>query len=698
MRTRLRNLSSAATLGVVTVVGLDAAIALFAARGLDSLWIGDAASTTAFAMAVCAVAMVCGYVASSALLIRPAWRERSRALLVAAFALFGIAWLPQPWSYSIAIRAADRVAESPETLANAIDLAVATGLAAPLPLLIGAMAALCSSLLSRGSDGTRGWGLSAAAAGLGGLFGTALAVDRLQPWPGSVDVHAWLALPSFAAAALLALLRSSSAPSPLLPPRRARTLALLALPLAIAACGLLRPVMRDSAWWPSGDEGLAAACEAPNGQPNVLLVSVDTLRADALGSYGGPVRTPHFDALAGEGVRFEAARSPASETAPSHATLFTGQRVLMHGVRKNGVPLEAGAGTLAERFRDAGYRTASFVSSFVLDPRFGWDQGFDHLDARFPRALASFDARRVWHPDAFWNGQVFEGFDRPGAWTAKAAGDWIRRQDGPFFAFVHLFDVHEPHKTLRHLRRRVAGAEIDIQGRQVDGMSDGALERLNRDYFAEVLAADEALGTLLKSLRSPAVAACTIVVVTSDHGQGLGQHGWFGHEINVFEEQLRVPLLFYWPGHAIPGHVAANPVGLEDVAPTLAEMAGLPADPAAQGRSLAAAVLLGRPFEERTTFAYRRNYETEVMGQRGHQNAVRKHGWKYIRSSDAEDALYDLGRDPGETHNLLDRQPTMLRPLAAELDEWLNAAPDREPVEPLPDDVARGLKALGYTE
>ena len=151
------------------------------------------------------------------------------------------------------------------------------------------------------------------------------------------------------------------------------------------------------------------AC-GPAAPPSVVVISVDTLRADALGAYGGLVPTPTFDRFAAEGVLFEQAFAPAPATAPSHATLFTGQAPQRHGVLRNGDVLPAGA-TLAEAFRARGYATAAFVSSFVLDPRFGWNHGFASFDAVLPEAGATMGKSKP-YPGAFWSAQRFDGFDR----------------------------------------------------------------------------------------------------------------------------------------------------------------------------------------------------------------------------------------------------------------------------------------------
>ena len=210
--------------------------------------------------------------------------------------------------------------------------------------------------------------------------------------------------------------------------------------------------------------GDQAASTAVGERPNVVLISVDTLRADALGSYGGPVRTPAIDALAERGVLFERAYAPAALTAPSHATLFTGREPLDHGITRNGVSLQGEIETLAEQFRAAGYSSGGFVSSFVLDPRFGWDQGFEVFDASFPKDGATV-SKELAQPGMFFNMHSFEGFDRRADATVDAALAWLATAEEPYFLFVHLFDPHDPYVPPKGYLERLGSARFDLEGR-----------------------------------------------------------------------------------------------------------------------------------------------------------------------------------------------------------------------------------------
>jgi choline-sulfatase len=439
----------------------------------------------------------------------------------------------------------------------------------------------------------------------------------------------------------------------------------------------------------------------PPPPPNVLLVSIDTLRADAVGAYGGPVATPTLDRLAHEGTLFEQAIAPASQTTPSHATLFTGQEVLHHGALRNGIPLAESAETLAEVFQRNRYATAAFASSFVLDPRFGWTQGFDHYDAEFPRAGETLRSR-----GGQWRQYEFDGFDRRAVATNARALPWLESVDEPFFLFVHYFDPHAPYAAQPALlaqlpndfARTVASERIDGLRQTLPGLRLDSLSLALRNYQAEVLAVDAALGRLLAALDARGLANRTLVVVTADHGEGLGQHGTLDHAPNIYEEQLRVPLLIRWPEHVPAGQRIAQPVGLVDLAPTIAAATSLAFDQRTDGRSLWTALASGSVAEPRPIFGRRRNYPRPYQGHHGTLFFVRDGNWKLIRGTETEAELYDLATDPAERSNLSSARPDVGERLSSLLDEALARHPDRA-VEIAPDgEVRRGLEALGYIE
>lgn len=391
---------------------------------------------------------------------------------------------------------------------------------------------------------------------------------------------------------------------------------------------------------------------------NLLLVSLDTLRADHLGVYGDAgAATPVLDELARAGARFEQVASVAPLTLPAHATLLSGLLPPHHGLRQNGLgrfPEELP--TLATRLGAAGYRTGGFVGAFVLDRRFGLARGFDHYDDQIERAPgepARLEAER--------RGDVV--VDRALAWLRQPS-------EKPFFAWLHLYDAHAPYLPPAPFSERFA----------------------ERPYAGEVAWVDTQLGRLLAGLAETGMAERTVVAVVGDHGEALGDHGERSHGLLLYEPALRVPWIVRAPGALASGQVVAAPVSLADVAPTLLGLLGLgdKETPAHAGRDLASALLARREPEPAAVYA-----ETDYPGQFGWATlrALRRGGLKYVAAPRPE--LYDLAADPHESRNLFAERRREARDLAEALAEIRQgertagtAAPDAETLE--------RLAALGY--
>jgi choline-sulfatase len=424
-------------------------------------------------------------------------------------------------------------------------------------------------------------------------------------------------------------------------PRRA-ALAILTL----AGIGVLAWSVR--AWRPARtlprDPGLS-----------ILLVSIDTLRADALGCYGNSrAETPWIDRLAREGVRFASAHAHNVVTLPSHANLLSGRYPLNHGVRDNtGFRFPDGTPTFATLLRDRGFRTGAFVSAFPLDARFGLARGFDVYDDR----VGGREGR-----DAF----VMP--ERAGTRTVGQAVRWLGPPGGKrSFAFVHLYEPHFPYAPPEPFASRFRGAP----------------------YQGEVAAADAALGPLLQPLLDAGAAARTLVVLTSDHGEALGEHGEATHGVFAYEATLRVPLVFWAPGLLRPRVVDA-PVGHVDVLPTVLDLLGVEPPAGLDGRSVRP-LLVGRPLEARPS--YFEALSTSLNRGWAALHGVSESGLKYIDLPLPE--LYDLRADPGETHNLvrsraveLDRLRRQLAGLREQDKGVVRVTESRETVE--------RLRALGY--
>ncbi len=439
---------------------------------------------------------------------------------------------------------------------------------------------------------------------------------------------------------------------------------------------------------------LASACT--RSEPDILLISVDTLRRDHLSVYGYERdTTPRLRELADAGATFELAYAPTASTAPSHATLFTGLYPVAHGVVKNGIPLAEEFETLAESLAERGYQTGGIVSSFVLKARFGFERGFTSYQDEFePDTTSIF--RESWGEF-----EVGGAFDRRAEYTTDLAIRWLREQrepERPFFLFVHYMDPHSPYLAPGEHALHYVEAEADLDPQ----------EQQRRLYDAEIAYTDAEIGRLLDALEETGLAGNTLVVVTADHGEGLWDHGYQTHGVHLYEEEVRIPLLIRWPGRIIAGLRFPEPVELVDLKPTLLDLAEPPPRrprAPAHGRSLAGALRADEPLEaERPVFFHRRHYRhgtVEGITVSGERFGLRWGRWKYIGPTHAEKPeLYDLERDPGEHDNLAPAEPQIGAELADRLEAWRNAyGPSvRAPVPRIPAGDQRALEALGYAE
>jgi arylsulfatase A-like enzyme len=445
--------------------------------------------------------------------------------------------------------------------------------------------------------------------------------------------------------------------------------------------------------------GIVSACasEPTASPPNLLLVVFDTVRADhtAVGGYERDT-TPSLRRLAGQGVSFETAYAPISITGPSHATLFSSLEVRQHGLERNAMVLDPQVETLAERLAARGMQTAGVVSSFALEESFGLAQGFAMWDDAFPIA----EAATKLGPQA--DGRPREkGLDRRADFTTDRALAWLeggRDPARPFFLFVHYMDPHVPYEAPPPWDARFGD---DALARR---LPTDTKRRIYAGYDAEIAFADAQLGRLVEKLDALGLGAETIVVVTSDHGEGLGDHGVWTHAVSVYEEQVRVPLVVRWTGRIAPGRAVREPVGLVDVVPTLLELMGLPAESGLAGRSFAAALRGDAPLDaERPVFLYRRHYEppeTAEVRVLGAQDGVRVGRWKWVEGDrDGTRLLFDLERDPAETRNQAALEPARAAELSALLARWREGHGAKLATSrPLREEEVEKLRALGYVQ
>ena len=395
----------------------------------------------------------------------------------------------------------------------------------------------------------------------------------------------------------------------------------------------------------------------PPAPKNLLLITVDTLRADALGAYGrSSAVTPWLDRLAAGGARFDRARAHSVLTLPSHANIMTGRLPPDHGVRDNaGFRLATAEETLATRLKARGFRTGAFVSAFPLDSRFGLARGFDVYDDAFIDAAPR---------------PAFLEQERSGAATVDAAKRWLATQKPGWFCWVHLYEPHFPYAPPAPFADRFKGSP----------------------YHGEVAATDAALGPLLQPMLDAGPAADTVIIVTADHGESLGEHGEATHGIFAYESTLRVPLIVFYPPLIQSGSNAAA-VGHVDLLPTILELFGMPSPPGLRGRSLLDAAR-GKPAADETI------YFEALSGSlnRGWAplSGVVSDGLKYIDLPIPE--LYDVNADPGEARNLAalrrEKVEKDVEQRRALLRSFAGGAIDRRDETA---DVKERLRALGYT-
>lgn len=398
---------------------------------------------------------------------------------------------------------------------------------------------------------------------------------------------------------------------------------------------------------------LGAACgrssppaPAPSKARNVVLITIDTFRADRLGRG----LTPAIDALGASGRRFSGARSPVPLTLPAHVSILTGSLPPAHGVRVNGVVFTPSAASrpLARTLKDRGYATGAFVGAYVLNHRFGLAEGFDVYDDAVRRDREG--------------GSTLES-ERPGAAVADAAIAWLTTARPPFFAWVHLYDPHAPYQPPREYLAQSGGDA----------------------YNGEIAYADAQVARIVRTIRAEH-AGTTTIIVAGDHGEGLGEHGEQTHGMLAYDSTLRVPLVVAEPGMT-PTTIAA-PVSLSDIVPSLLARLGISPLPARGGT----VDLFSEPPVERDVYA-----ETMYPRAAGWRPLTTLAGdrWKLVLSSEAE--LYDLASDPVEQRNVAPEHSPVAEGMTAELRRIASPVPGAGPSPGgIAPDAAERLRALGY--
>ena len=401
-------------------------------------------------------------------------------------------------------------------------------------------------------------------------------------------------------------------------------------------------------------------------KPNVILVTLDTTRADHLGCYGSPsVRTPVLDELARRGVLFEQAATASPLTLPAHSTILTGMYPTYHGVRVNGnTALNEDQTTLAEVFSAQGYSCGAFIAAFVVDGRWGLKQGFETYDDKL-------DMTRSKHID-------LGAIQRPGNQVMDSALAWLDgRKDRPFFAWIHLYDPHLPYEPPEPYRSEYGGAGLA-------GL-----------YAGEIAFMDEQVGRLVAWLGRTGLDRSTVLALVGDHGEGLGSHGEGTHGFYIYDSAMHVPLIVVAPLDGLAGKRVPSQARTADLFPTILELAGLAREGEVQGRSLVPRMF--RPASGREAPAYGESMAPNIQFGWSPLHVLRTSRYKYIDSPRAE--LFDIAADPGETANLASQEPEVVRSMKADLDRLMEETGRGAPMPQaanLDKDTMERLTALGY--
>ena len=442
----------------------------------------------------------------------------------------------------------------------------------------------------------------------------------------------------------------------------------------------------------------------------IILVTIDTLRADHLSSYGYPRNTsPFIDSMAAQGVRFKNVIAPMATTNPSHASIFTSLYPLQHGVTRNGLILDDSYLTMAEIFRGMGYKTAAFVSMDTLKSS-NMNQGFDFFD----------------DPD-------IPDYNKSPDYAYRAAGDtlahaakWIysRKPGEKFFLWIHLFDPHTPMQAPKSYARKMAkDTDMDemidylintqhIGLKLFDDIEDRMLQTVTK-YDAEILYADTELNNFYHDYETLGLDANTLWVFTSDHGEGLGAHNWWGHGKHIYNEQLKVPLIFKFSSGLGTGRVIENVVELTDIFPTLFELVDKDTKEfdGIKGESLVSFISDSpevAPYEKESAFSQRRLFKNPASRDKnlgesyesGEKYSFQSKDYKYIYRTDAGDEFYDMRNDPYEVNNLIGSGLKEEAQLKGKLLEKIKELKEYKPAlqQEVDEATKERLRSLGYLQ
>jgi len=408
-------------------------------------------------------------------------------------------------------------------------------------------------------------------------------------------------------------------------------------------------------------------CQQPKPEedrPNVLIVTIDTLRADRVKCYGyEKIETPTMDQLSRQGTLFEDVSCPVPLTLPSHASIFTGLYPFSHRMRYNlSFIKDWDKLTLAEILHQQGYKTAAFLGSSILDSKFGLDRGFDIYNDNFVVTAGQPKDSNA---------------ERRASAVAQPALKWLERnKEGKFFLWIHFFDPHTPYVPPEPFKSQYAESPYD----------------------GEVAYADSVLGEVFAKLKEWGLYQNTLIIVTSDHGEGLGDHKERDHGFFIYESTLRVPLIFFWQGKIPRDKIVKVPVRLIDILPSVLDLLNIPLKADIDGKSFKSLILgqAGKGYSPQGEPSYAESYYARLILNWSELRGLREGNWKYIEAPKLE--LYDLSSDPKELKNLFPAKKNIALGLKVKLEQIAGgekAALSKPEKKPDPELLAK-LESLGY--
>jgi arylsulfatase A-like enzyme len=434
---------------------------------------------------------------------------------------------------------------------------------------------------------------------------------------------------------------------------------------------------------------------------NIVIIGVDALRTDVLPPYGGELDVPTISKLARESILFRRHYTHIATTLPSFTSLFTSLYPREHGVLNNGMVVPSELPTLSETLQAIGYQTAGFVSAAVLDSDYGISRGFE-----------------VWEDEMesqYWVSKV-AGPKILSDEVTKRALTWLNQRDtsSPFCLFMHYFDPHNPenipllwgkkYPSRNYLMKKILYHKLGFKKLDLHKV----LTRRNSWYYGAVSYTDYWIGQLFAKLEENGLYDDTLIILTADHGEGLGDHAWVGHAAFLYEEQVRVPFLVKLPNQQRAGNVVDGFSEHVDVMPTILEIIDVNPKSQMSGSSLWASLLGNEPVVKEMAIGQRQQYDpdhmlTDMRGGkhpvRGEQYYLTTHRYKFIIETNGQSELYDLTQDPKELRNIADERPDVVQKLHTTLEKWKKDHPLKGKSTVKEDQITHErLRALGYID